>query len=90
MRREPVVVRGALGFGLKPVAKALHSHGLIETLWGDGPTDGLGAMVGAWWCEQAREGKTLRDLDLMSEIVRYNEVDCRVMMEVVRYLREHH
>ena len=65
MRPEPVVVRGALGFGLKPVAKALHSHGLVETLWGDGPTDGLGAMVGAWWCEQqAREGKTFQDLDL--------------------------
>src|SRR5690606_19087247 len=34
-RAEPVVVRGALSFGLKAVAKALHSHGLIETSWGD-------------------------------------------------------
>lgn len=52
MRKEPVVVRCALGFGLKAIAKALHAHGLITTSWRSGPTDGLGAMVGAWWCEE--------------------------------------
>ena len=36
MWAEPVVVRGALAFGLKAVAKALHRHGLIKTSWGDG------------------------------------------------------
>lgn len=92
VRAEPVVVRGALGFGLKAFAKALHAHGLIETGWGDGPTDGLGAMVGAWWCyeEAARSGVPVGGIDLMQQIVAYNEVDCRVMMEAVRYLRERH
>ena len=28
VKKEPVVVRGALNFGLKSVARALHSHGL--------------------------------------------------------------
>jgi predicted RecB family nuclease len=88
VREEPVVIRGALGFGLKAVARALHAHGLIETLWSDGPADGLGAMVGAWWCQQ--QGSTLTELDLMQEIVRYNEVDCRVMMEAVRHFRREH
>ena len=92
VKAEPVVVRGAMAFGLKAVAKALHGHGLIETLWGDGPADGLGAMVGAWWCqdESKRTGKTLPEIDLMKEIRQYNEVDCRVMMEVIRYLRRYH
>ena len=88
MREEPVVVRGAFGFGLKAIAKAMHGHGLIDTLWADGPADGLGAMVGAWWCQD--QGVPLTDLELMSEIVEYNEVDCRVMMEAVRYLRAAH
>ncbi|GAB4325308.1 MAG: hypothetical protein Kow0010_07680 [Dehalococcoidia bacterium] len=92
VRKEPVVIRGALGFGLKYVARALHEHGLIETCWEDGPSDGLGAMVGAWWCaEEARRlGCGMGQLELMQEIARYNEVDCRVMMECVRYLRTHH
>ena len=46
MREEPIVVRGALGFGLKAVANAMHSHGLIATNWGDSPVDGLGGDGG--------------------------------------------
>lgn len=92
VRAEPVVVRGALGFGLKAVARALHAHGLIETVWQDGPADGLGAMVGAWRCAaQARsEGKRLMDYDLMRSIADYNEVDCKTMREVLAYLRAAH
>ena len=28
--------------------------------------------------------------ELMQEIAAYNEVDCKVMMEIIRYLRTHH
>ena len=92
MRREPVVVRGALGFGLKAVANAMHSHGLIQTNWADSPMDGLGAMVGAWRCDdEARKmGVPMANLPLMEEIARYNEVDCKVMMEIVQYMRINH
>ena len=47
MKAEPVVVRGALGFGLKAVAQAMYKLGLFETKWKSGPVDGPGAMVGA-------------------------------------------
>jgi hypothetical protein len=92
VKAEPVVVRGALGFGLKAIGKALHAHGLIQTEWADGPTDGLGAMVGAWRAaaEAKERGVSLRDVALMQEIERYNEVDCLVMYEVISYVRSHH
>jgi hypothetical protein len=45
-RVEPLVVRGAFGFGLKDVAQALRTHGLIETAWEGSALDGLGAMAG--------------------------------------------
>ena len=35
-------------------------------------------------------GVPMSEINLMDEIIRYNEVDCRVMMEIVRYLRMHH
>ena len=92
MKDEPVAVRGALGFGLKAVANAFHSLGLIETDWADSPIDGLGAMVGAWRCdEEAKEQAVpMGQLPLMNEIAHYNEVDCKVMMEIVCYLRASH
>ena len=89
VREEPVTVRGAFNFSLKSIAKAMHAAGLIETAWEDGPTDGLGAMVGAWWCdgEAARLGVPMGELELMREIGRYNEVDCRAMADVLGWLR---
>ena len=89
IRREPVTVRGAFNFGLKSIARAMRAAGLIATDWADGPTDGLGAMVGAWWCagEAARLGVPMTALELMAEIGRYNEVDCRVMAEILAWLR---
>ena len=77
---------------LKTFARAMDANGLIETSWGDSKVDGLGAMTGAWWCDSEAEatGGKLTDLELMQEIAAYNEVDCKVMMECVRYLREHH
>lgn len=92
IRAEPVVVRGSLSFGLKPFAKALLAHGLIETSWGDSQLDGLGAMTGAWAAADEARGQGVRliDIALMQEIARYNEVDCKTMMEIMRYLRANH
>ena len=74
VRKEPVVVRGALGFETPGRGRA------------------SGAMVGAWSAaaEARRGGLALGQVELMREIERYNEVDCRVMAEVIGYLRMHH
>ena len=89
VRAAPVTVRGAFGFGLKAIATAMHHHGLIETVWAEGPTDGMGALVGAFWCdaEAARTGVPMPEILLMIEIGKYNEVDCRSMAEIVGWLR---
>jgi hypothetical protein len=91
IRAAPVTVRGAFGFGLKAIAKAMHGHGLLATSWTDGPTDGLGAMVGAWAAhkEAITHGISMLELPLMQEIADYNQVDCRAMAEIVAWLRAH-
>jgi hypothetical protein len=89
-RAEPVVIRGCQNFSLKSMAKALHAHGLIRTTWTDGPTDGLGTMVGAWWCAKNAGTNSMARMPLMRDIKKYNEVDCKVMMEFVRLLRREH
>lgn len=87
VRAVPIGVTGAFGFGLKAVAKAMQAGGFIETTWPPGPTDGLGAMVGTW--RAARETTELSKHPLMLEIARYNEVDCRAMLEILTWLRRH-
>ena len=89
VQAEPLVVRGAFSFSLKPIARSLHALGHIQTHWGEGLADGAGAMVGAWNAavEAKRKGVTLGATDVMGEIAAYNEVDCRVMAEILDYLR---
>lgn len=88
----PVVVRGARRFGLKAVARAMRSHGLIQTEWSEGLADGTGAMAGAWAAAAlaAQGGSDLGTVALMAEVSRYNEIDCRVMAEVLEHLRREH
>ena len=88
----PVVVRGARRFGLKAVARAMRAAGLIATDWGEGLADGTGAMAGAWHAAAAagRDGGDIRSVELMHEVGRYNEIDCRVMAEVLDHLRREH
>ena len=92
IRAEPVIIRGAFGFGLKSIASSMKNLGFIETEWGAGPTDGLGAMVGAWF--GANEASTfdfsMKAVPLIQEIATYNEVDCKVMFEIIDYLRKNH
>lgn len=92
IQAEPVVVRGAFSFSLKSIARAMRANGAIATDWGDGLADGAGAMAGAWNAavEAKRRGVALGDTDPMREVARYNEVDCRVMAEILDHLRREH
>jgi predicted RecB family nuclease len=88
-KAEPILVGGTSGYGLKEIARALHAEGIIDTLWSDGVGGGMEAMAGAWWAdaEAAKTGGSMRDFDVMEAIERYNEIDCRVMAEILAWLR---
>ena len=79
-----------MGFGLKTVARSLKDHGLIQTDWPDGVTDGLGAD-GHWVvvCRCCPDGRCV-PIGCRPDVrgIRLNEVDCKVMMEAVACLRE--
>jgi hypothetical protein len=90
VKAAPMTVTGAFNFGLKSIAKSMAAQGLPVTKWGDGPTDGLGAMVAAWRVDEAvvKTGGKLFDDPLMREVADYNRVDCQVMAEILQWLRE--
>jgi hypothetical protein len=48
-----------------------------------------GRWRGEWWSyeEAGRSGVAVEEIDLMREILRYNEGDCRVLLELVRFLK---
>ena len=89
-QKEPIVVNGAFKFKLKSIAKAMHKHKFIETTWkDDGISDGLSAMLDAIDYYKAKI-KEEGDQKVIDNIEEYNEIDCKVMWEIVVYLRANH
>lgn len=93
-KEEPIVVKGALGFSLKQIAPALRNLNCISSTWDMGSSclDGKGAMVGAWKaCKEARTRNIpMSQMPQIREIIKYNEVDVKVLYEILSYLRSSH
>lgn len=91
---EPIVLQGCLGFSLKDVAKTMKKHGMIQVDWDSSSSclDGQGAMVGAWnaYKESKIRNTSMKNIPQIKEIEKYNEVDVKVMKEILYYLRENH
>ena len=85
--KEPIVIKGALDFKLKTIGKSMKKHGLIDICWDDnGPSDGLGAMLDAINCYKSQN----IDSDCYKSIILYNEIDCKMLWEILSYLRNNH
>lgn len=97
-REEPIIIKGNIhGFGLKPTAKALRKLGLITADYNKQSkcSDGTMAMMMAHNVNKIVEAqpvmfKKLSDHPTMKEIIKYNETDCKLLWEIVEYLRRNH
>lgn len=87
-RSEPIVIKNCFNFGLKNVAKAMYGNGMIQTKLDSQCDSGMTAMVKAWQCYQNKE-KPL-ETDVMKDIIKYNEFDCKVLWDIINYLRRNH
>jgi len=100
MREEPIVVKGAFGFGLKDISKSMFKYGLIKNYYSTNDTNknnhrvinGQGAMIAAWNCHKDALAKnvSMDELPLMKEIIKYNEMDCKLLYDIIEYLRNFH
>lgn len=93
MRNEPIVMRGALSFGLKAIVKSMKENGLIDIEYDtNGCSNGIEAMADA--VKIYRSGgfaKTnLENWKKMNEIIAYNEIDCKAVFAIIDYLRTNH
>lgn len=97
-KKIPIVIKNAKKFSLKEVARALYNHKVIKTCWNNNMESGLEAMISASeyykFMEQynATSDKTEynKQKEIFLEIIKYNEVDCKVMWEILDYLRKNH
>lgn len=85
-KEEPIVIKGCMSFGLKDVAKTLHKHGKINTIWAKhGCQDGENAML-VPYISGMMKGSNSKPWS----VIAYNEVDTRVLYEILKFLRTEH
>jgi hypothetical protein len=84
---EPIVIKSALNYSLKTIAKAMYDNGLIKTLWDSDSTCSNGLDV--LYLANQHYFYGVNDYDF-SDIIHYNEIDCKVLCEILQYLRLNH
>ena len=82
-----IVVNGSLDFKLKNIAGAMYRNKLIKSHWDNSNpcVNGLDAMLMAYNLYKRNENV---DSSIMKNIAQYNEIDCKVMWEILQYLRK--
>lgn len=90
-KKEPIVINGCLNFGLKNIAKAMYKHGFIKTIWrnNNSCSNGTNAMIFAYneYNKYRKNNENIKNSSIITDIAEYNEIDCKVIWEIVNYLR---
>tara|TARA_Y100000780_G_C13596435_1_gene382782 strand:- start:18 stop:992 length:975 start_codon:yes stop_codon:yes gene_type:complete len=96
-----IVVKGCMNYGLKDFSQALYDLKCIETIWNTDCTNGINAMLDAIkyydfyltynnLIDDAKiklENEKNRIDSVMEDIINYNEIDCKVLYEIVTFFR---
>ncbi len=87
---EPICISGCTTFKLKDISKALYNLGLIKSTWKNiDVANGLTAMLDGCLYYKSVENNTKDEKmnQMFQNIILYNEVDCKVMGEIVEWMR---
>ena len=94
-RKVPIVVKGSFNFKLKNVTNAMRGNGLITTIWPDSSVmEGFSATLMAAEIyndidDEKVNPENLGNNGMYRDIIDYNEIDCKSMRDIRRYLLEH-
>ena len=84
---QQIVVRGAYTYGLKSIGKALYKLNLVTTDWPNTKIDnGQNALFAG--CKYYSDPNDEKNIKTFDEILKYNEIDCKMLHEILEFLRK--
>jgi hypothetical protein len=85
--KEKIIIKGCYTLSLKDVARNLHRLGIISTIW-DAESSGIGLLNGIDLIndEVVLTNTHINDHPDFDRILKYNYVDCQVIVEIVNWL----
>lgn len=85
--KTPITIKGAYDFKLKHVASAMYDQNMISSRWDSGTLSGMDYATLAYLKYKHPSVAHSDDEDCFNSIVRYNEMDCKVLWEMLNYFR---
>lgn len=86
-KSEPIIVRGALNFGLKTIAKSLFDLGYIKTIWKENINgENLTYFIDLYY---RGKGDDRNSKEIEKKMIEYNYIDVKVLQEIIDWLRKH-
>jgi hypothetical protein len=100
-KQTPIIIRGALNFGLKSIAKALYNNNIINTYWSnftykhinemDMTPDILNYLVNEYYNKLIITANTIQaNTDAIEPIINYNMVDTKILWEIHFWLNDYY
>lgn len=88
-KKEPIVIKGCFSYGLKEVVKNLYNLKLIDNIWIN-DIDGLNAMVKIMEVSELSRNSNIpiKRFTEISDIIYYNYIDCRVLVDILKMLEK--
>jgi len=80
-----ILIKNCYNFSLKSIAREMYNNKYISTIWDNDVCDGLDAMFLAW--KEYNNNDDINNNDNINKIIKYNEIDCKVIWEIVNYIR---
>ena len=81
---EPIVLKDCFNYKLKNIANTMYKNNMIDTVLESNCNSGLNSMI------QINDYFTFKDENILKDVLKYNEFDCKVLWEIVNYLRQNH
>lgn len=87
-----IYIKNCFNFSLKNIAKQMYINNFISTVWDDNEiNNGLNAMYFAYneYNDYKNKNKNIFDSKIINSIIKYNEVDCKVIYEILLFLKNY-
>ena len=90
LKKENIVIKGCFSYKLKDIAENMEKNGMIAVSQKNNIYDnGIDAMYNAWkYYSDAINNEGCSDT--IKNIEKYNEIDCKILYEMVKYFRNYY